>query len=339
MTLREKEITISQDLWIKDKLNLGNKFYKKQNVKEAVLQFQELLQLNYPIVVKKIKEDRFKFCEYTDSIGNKTENFTVYIMSDSSMKCGFLNNYKTIKENYHKNVYIFDEIDFMLNPMISELNFPDQEHPQEFKEFDKFYDLIYEVLYTIFITDKRTIDDELTSIIKKYPNAYTINPHFNVIDNTTPIIKDIKNYVKNKFTQKLKGRGVITENIDELLQKTDNDKNLLYMIYNFLNEPLESILTLINKKNYGTHSRTQELTINNTEIAETTETTCTKFAQTKSLEHGKDHGKDHGINIIVPFLYNDVPSINSQFTNPLLILGLTIIDYLLQKHNIFKLFN
>jgi hypothetical protein len=38
MTLRNKEITLSQDLWIKDKLNLGNKFYKKEDVKEAVLE-------------------------------------------------------------------------------------------------------------------------------------------------------------------------------------------------------------------------------------------------------------------------------------------------------------
>ena len=55
-------------------------------------------------------------------INNETTN--VYVLSDTTMKCGFLNDYNIVRSNAENNYYLFDEADTILNPLVSELNYP-----------------------------------------------------------------------------------------------------------------------------------------------------------------------------------------------------------------------
>jgi hypothetical protein len=82
--------------------------------------------------------------------------------------------------------------------------------------------------------------------------------------------------------------------------------NLMYILNMFLNDSLFTILTLINRKNYGS------ITSNDMNV----------------------------MNVIIPFSYVESPSYGSQFSNPILVMCLTIIEHLVYdkyKYSIEKL--
>jgi hypothetical protein len=257
----------------------------------------------YPIKIKMIKENRSQYFEYTQSLTKSNDGNTyVYVMSDTSMKCGFINNYKLIRENYNKHIYLFDEVDTILNPNVSELNYP-IDSKEQLRNYDDFFDIFYEILIKIYFNR----NTELKEILTEFSDDWTDYPHFNVINAKSPMIEKIQNYAKNIIIKYYIGIG--DTNIYKILQGEtidgieQRDVNVLYVIYNFINETLPSVMTFINRKNYG-------------------------LSDSKS------------VNIAIPFTYAEVPKNGSQFSNPIIILSLTILDYLLQikqlPHNIIN---
>ena len=226
---------------------------------------------------------------YTDSLKmSDNENYILNIMSDTTMKCGFLNDYNLIKNNFDKNVYLFDEIDTILNPLSSSLNFPIDDKIS-LKSFNIFFDTIFEVLTKIYIPNNR--DSKFKAILNKPENSnnWSDNPHFNIIDVTSQLMTEINKYISEFITQYLIANKIIKSNIDEI-----SDKNLLYSIYNLLKENIPSMLNMINRKNYG-------------------------------VDYDDKKNKS---SIIIPYSYGNAPSTGSQFSNPILVLGLTIINYI-----------
>ena len=69
-------------------------------------------------------------------------------MSDVTMKCGFINDSVSGDNNIpklkNKNLYIFDEVDTILNPLVSELSYPIEEY-KHFKNFDSYFNIIFDL--------------------------------------------------------------------------------------------------------------------------------------------------------------------------------------------------
>lgn len=271
-------------------------------VEQSLTKLLELLHLYFPINIKEIKEDRHANKEYTSSlIFDSDDNLNVYIMSDTSLKCGFINNYPLVLKNRDNHVYLFDEADTILNSSTSELNYPKGETKIEL--IKEVFDLFYEIYVKIYVKP----DETLNSILKKYPDSYGLEPHFNIIDYRPDFIDELKTWVREYIATYYRGdpklskliRNDFTETI--LDSVSDLDKlNLLYIIYNFLNNVFTVTLTMIDRTNFG-------LEFYKTDTP--ARTRVTNF-------------------LAIPFSYNDDPCIGSKFSNPLLTLCLTIISYI-----------
>ena len=75
-----------------------------------------------------------------------SNNLNVFIMSDTSLKSGFINNYDKILSKENKsNVYLFDEIDSIINPITSELNFPLSNTSKSIDGVEEIFELIYKI--------------------------------------------------------------------------------------------------------------------------------------------------------------------------------------------------
>ena len=333
-----------------------------------------ILSLNYPINVQILKEDRYTYKEYTKSLKNNINTHentytNVYIMSDTTMKCGFLNDYELIKNNKDKHYYIFDEIDSILNPSKSEVNYS-QGQPCRIELFDSLFTSIFNSITKIlFYSDK-----QFEGILKQNLNSWTNIPHFNIISKNKMIEEKIKNIFMNEF-KKYKP------------DNEDNKNNYYYSVNNFIQESSIHIFEMINRKHYGVSSDIEFKTVldnifnclcdildtnsnidtlkdnfkknyiskynNNISINEinndkeknllntfientlsyifnekntTTKTNIEIFKQYLLQNHGINYIESK--NIIVPFIYNEVPDNKSQYTNPLFTIALTIIAYL-----------
>jgi hypothetical protein len=245
-----------------------------------------LLSLNYPINVFMLEENRNEKYDYTQSlkvINNDTTN--VYVLSDTTIKCGFLNDYNIVRSNAQNNYYLFDEADTILNPLVSELNYPIS-HQQLLLHLDDYFVPLYKCLRQLYIDSERT--EIINKMLSEHPDSWTLYPHFNIIKNDTILMGKLKQYFINEF---VKYYSLTSE--QELIKL---NPNIVYTIYNFLNETFNSLFGMVNLQHFGIG----------------------------------DSSKD----IIVPYVYNDVPNVKSQFTNPLLTLSLTIISYIVKTPEI-----
>ena len=70
-----------------------------------------------------LTEDREHKQEFSSSF-DAHKRHVIYILSDVSLKCGMLNAYEKVKSNAKNALFIFDEVDSIVNPITSELNYP-----------------------------------------------------------------------------------------------------------------------------------------------------------------------------------------------------------------------
>lgn len=369
-----------------------------------VQQSYELLLRNlptyFPLSIQKLVEsggENMSF-EYTESLKSKNTLVNVYIMSDLSMKCGLLNDFDLIRQNSDKHMYLFDEVDSVLNPIVSGLNYPinfmnltnkEQEvnNQHGIKELNGCFDIIFDILYEIYngeqiveqfveqnesiinnlcdpsfeetdmykkmvyictVMDPPVFSDEehvfrekkdsfnklkdmyertkIVELYKKYSDHYLSEPHFNVISQDSELITKIKEHAVNRLLEYYKHNRVIRDNIercrndkdcDTLTNIDEDNRKLLYILYNFINISLPTCIYFINRKDYGVyhHTMIEELYGDNIHI---------------SMNH-----------CIIPFSYSEKPSIGSQFSNPILVTCLTIVNYLvrIKKDEIFELYD
>ena len=269
-----------------------------------------ILNLYFPINVKILKESRAPVSEYgkySDSVAKiNPDELQLYILSDTTMKSGFLNNYTAITANSQKHVYLYDEADTLIDPIVSELNYPIGDKIK-LANIEDYFGVLYQIINSIYKDN-----DELKGLLSGYVDKYESAPHFNIIDDDPPMLKVIRDYAINKIIENYPDNQLIRKifsNTDDkevisnivAMCKDENNIPLLYTLFNFLNEILPSIVTKINRKNYG---------LVNKEIPD---------------------DKKELINLtIVPFSYAETPKIGSLFSNPLLTMCLTIVDYIVQ---------
>jgi len=287
--------------------NSGNHMYivLPENLVNQSYEHLVMLNMYFPIIVQKIEESRDSESIFSQSVNSSNDlELKVFVMSDTTMKCGILNDKNfTIKKNVEKHCYLFDEVDTILDPIISELNYPDVKTETNLKSIDKFYDIVYDVLYDIFV--KNT--NEITQMLKEHENEYLTTPHF-YLKTHGDLSNKLKTYAKTKIVdsfrlnEKIKRGLENPENVDETYLKSlsDEDIQILMGLHNFISEALLSSLTLRNRHHYG--------------LSET-------FPKNQ---------KDI-LPIIVPFSYAEKPRDDSSFSNPILVMTLTTIDYIVQN--------
>jgi len=309
-----------------------------------------------------------------------------------------------------------------LNPLVSEINYPINGQ-MKLKVLDKFFDPLYKSLRQIFIENERP--SEIRGILEKNIDLWNRFPHFNMINNSenmkhelsggkqlvkleTSIIntlnilmgggsmsEELKKYIMNSV---IKFNGVDTE---EEFKKLDSD--LVYSLYNFMNESSSSLFKLINTQNYGVCDdfymknivdniisclenidMMQDVNMIRTDFSIYYVKNYSNFIKIDSIKNNHERellikfiadsipevvtqinklplevksdkikfyrkidiivknilymnhhiNYDETKNIVVPYVYNDVPNKKSQFTNPLLTLALTILSYIIGKPTI-----
>jgi hypothetical protein len=273
-------------------------------IEQSLKALTKSLSNYFPIKVSMLEEKRVKetvpiensYIWSLDLSKNREVN-NLYLISDVTMKCGFindsLNRWNKIVPNKNKNLYIFDEIDTILNPLVSELSYPIDKDAHYFENFESFYDIIFNCIESIITMT----DPLLISLLKGKENQYIQSPNLIIIDNS--LIVEIQKYIKNKIIDEFKklSNNEIIFYLDSTVgtftgtTKLEN-KQLAYIMHIFVSECIPSVITLINRKDYGID-------------------TDQYFA--------------------MPFKYADTPATGSQFSNPLIVLSLTICDYLIKK--------
>ena len=279
-------------------------------VRDSHKALTELIGTYFPIDVKWIREDRKFLHQYTQSLKiGKNHRVTIYIMNDTTMKCGFLKNdaYPIILDKSSDNAYLFDEIDTILNPITSELNFPREENLEPIRLFDVFYDYMYKVLHNIFKDNWNTI----YHILKDHSTSYDTIPHFNIINaSDTTFITKIQDYAKNIALRTFDNTNVTAfiHHNSSPGTPTQDEINLLYNYYSFINDVLPTALLFVNRKNYG-------------------------IGNGKHFDGSDDPAaKPYAI----PFAAAEQPSEGSDFNSPLLTTALTILAYKLNKKQLPK---
>jgi len=265
-------------------------------VEQSVTLLRANLSFYFPIIIDKFVEDRTQK-KFESATSSKSDPKTsVYITSDVSLKCALINNYEIVRQRSTHNIYLFDEVDTILNPNVSELNYPIGK-PIKLRYYSDWFNVIFDVMLEIFHNETRSKNPELNAILTKYMNSFVLIPHFHIIDKTTGLIPEIIEYAKKYIIENihipevsniLKGEQDIHS-----IRYTDNKKviDILYTIYQFIDQALPSSLIYISRANYG--------------ITETSK-------------------------IIIPFAYVESPVEGSQFSNPMIVLTLTIIEYIVQ---------
>lgn len=271
--------------------------------------YEHLVMLNmyFPVIVNVLDETRdsgenesIKFSESVEKKNNL--ELQLYIMSDTTMKCGILNDIdKKIQMNSSRHCYLFDEVDTVLDPIISELNYPNVATETKLKNTDKFYGIIYEILNDIYV--KNT--PEIIEMLKMHKLEYLTTPHF-YLKEKGELGRKIQEYALSKCVEHYKSnlaisKGLTQTNIDKTYLDTLTEENIsiLMALHNFISEALPASLLLRNRHHYGlstTIPRKQKVPLS----------------------------------IIVPFSYAEKPRDGSNFSNPILVMVLTTIDYLIQ---------
>lgn len=292
----------------------GPKIYlvlPEQLVRDSYEALKKIIGTYFPIDVKLIREGRINkkpqsnLTEYTSSLNQENHTTTVYIMNDITMKCGFLNNYTDIMNNSNKNVYLFDEIDTILNPTTSELNFPD-DTKESLKDYNVFFEYVYTTLTKIF----KNYEDHIQDTLDNHESSYTNVPHFNIVNaSDIPLFEKIQNFALDQVNiyyndtiirnyVSATDRTNYLESVKNIL--SDIQIQILYNLLTFINDALPTALVFINRKNYG---------IGNGKLG------------------------DNNMRAI-PFKSAEQPSEGSEFNSPILTIVLTILAYILNKYSL-----
>jgi hypothetical protein len=241
----------------------------------------------FHIDVKLINEERDKH-EFINSLP-KDSKFTLCVTSDTSLKCGFLNDKKFFNEKINNIIYIFDEIDTILDPIASELNYSDELYKLD--NFNEYFDSLYDIIKYLYKEDGLNKFKEIYRDKGVYDNLH----HFKLLDlSKYNEIKDICIYfikAKKLYTQRI--INIIEKNVISGEKLLSNEVNIIYVFTLFLKEVLPSMLQLSLRRDFGSYG---------------------------------NNDKKH---IIVPFSHVEQPMVGSQFNNPILVLCLTILEYLL----------
>lgn len=295
-------------------------------VNQSFEHLKSYLDMYFPILVNKCFEKRGMiesndFKTYLNTLQNEDEKsktyLDVYVLSDTSLKCGFLNDYNLVNNNKNNHIYLFDEADTILNPLISELNYPDG-NEVSIENISEWFSIIYCSFRKIYINNDELKSDTFRGILNKFPNDWSYQPHFYIINPKPEFIKEIKEWIKNSFKTYFKKKDLVIYdlfsdlNIDNLINNKDITEgkkisilNLLYVLNNIIDSVLPTVFSMINRVNFGVH----ELKIT----------------------------KNECLYVAIPFNYNEDPSLGSKFSNPLLTICLTMVDYILStKENSIK---
>lgn len=358
----------------------------KHLVQQSYNLFVKNIPSYFPITIQKLEEEGRENGkkEYTNSLdeNTKSKNIMVYIMSDLTMKCGFLNKFGKIRENAKNHMYLFDEVDTVINPITSGLNYPvkgvvgEQNNEFGIRELEYCFDIIFDILHEIYksedilnktmeqykgllpnydnsLTNSQNLykffnsaesleqntesykalnklyeDTKIVYIYDQYKNQYISEPHFNVVSQDSPLIQKIQEYVVDRLKKYYKQNQQIIKNLDlcfghddcvySVNEISEENKKILYILYNFINISIPTCVYFINRKDYGVYHHTIIKEID------------------KKL--GKIVGMNH---CVIPFTYSEKPSVGSQFSNPILVACLTIVNYIVRinKSEIFEIYD
>jgi hypothetical protein len=274
-------------------------------VQQSLEYLMSTLGLFYPINVKSFEETRdgenvgLMAKTLEESGSDKQYETYVYVISDTTLKCSFINSYDKTRLHYDKHAYLIDESHIILNPMVSELNYP-QTAPHVLSELSSYFDPIYDILKSLYVKSLRPVHvKEIVELDGQ--NDFSESPHLNVINSQAGGITLLKNYVISELTRYYDEHNdtvsSVLKNINDFEHLTKIDVvqydqktiDILYVLYNFINTVFPSVLEMKNRKDYGLVP--QLLTT-------------------------------------VPFAYAETPLINSKFISPLFTLILTITAYI-----------
>jgi hypothetical protein len=111
---------------------------------------------------------------------------------------------------------------------------------------DDYFTPLYRCLRQIYIDTERT--EIINIILSEHPDSWTLYPHFNIIKNDIILIQKLKQYFIDEFVRYY---GLTSE--QELIKL---NSNIVYTIYNFLNETFNQFGKLVDiimqkKKSYA----------------------------------------------------------------------------------------
>lgn len=393
LTTKSADITTNSNCYIV----LPEKLVNQSNDKLA-----SLFNLYFPINLRKCIETRTndsninqeqKFnLTYLETLSDSTNskidktNLNVFVMSDISLKSGFLNNYNLIIETNKNHIYLFDEVDTIINPITSELNYPLTNTTKSIENIAELFELFNKIYTNIYSYSSKSFNQ----ILCEYPNNYTQYPSFtitNVSDNE--FISKIKNWVRKTISKNLKTKGkqVIAKIIEfgfcssesdylkEIESLSLDELNMIYVINNYINVVFIPSLVMVNRVNYGTYFKSDEKQNNfddnknyqidtneifSAEVFEKiqeyythiktnipkcafediindTKTYNTINSQLKTQinldSQNTNNTDDLSKYLIIPFSNNEDPNIGSKFSNPIMTLCLTIINYIIRIGN------
>jgi len=384
LTTKSADITTNSNCYI----ILPEKLVNQSNDKLA-----SLFNLYFPINLRKCIETRtndiktnqeqkfnLTYLETLDSSSNSKidkTNLNVFVMSDTSLKSGFINGYGKIRESNKNHIYLFDEVDTIINPITSELNYPLSNSTKSIENITELFELFSKIYTFIYLNSTNSFK----KILEKYPNNYSQNPFTIINVSDIKFIDDIKNWARKIISKnfKTKGKKMIakiiefgfcgskSDYLEEIKLLELNELNLIYIINNFINIVFIPSLIMVNRVNYGTYFNSDKKQnkfddienyqndINelfSTEVFEkiqeyynhikTNVPKCefediikdmksfNKINYQINTQSNTDDFNDLSKYLIIPFSNNEDPNIGSKFSNPIMTLCLTIINYIIR---------
>lgn len=259
-----------------DLMNSKSNFYlvlPEKLVNPSVDKLTSLFSLYFPINIRKcietrenVKQEQKYNLTYLETLGESNSkldpyNLNVFVLSDTSLKSGFINDYNKVLDSNIKsnNVYLFDEIDTIINPLTSELNYP---LSLTTKSVDRI-ELLFDLMYKIYLNIYNDGSDSFKDILHKYPTQFKSNP-FTIINATNGnFISELKCWVRSTLSKHLKknykkiseiiSKGFV-KNYQEQINSMDIwELNFIYSINNFIDTIFIQSLMLVNRVDYGTN--------------------------------------------------------------------------------------
>ncbi len=300
-------------------------------VKQSAQVLGSILNMYFPINVRVCEEKRNNNdvnISYTQTLDISKDDIgsylNVYVLSDTSLKCGFINSYEEVlynsKENNH--IYLFDEADSILNPITSALNYPKENTVVNMIGLNEYFGILYDIFLLLY--KKPELNSELNDLLIKNKAYYIESPHFLTFKENIVFIKSLQswviNYLHERLVKNLKTKLIaeyikllnnsnakeedFINQIDKISENPDklNILNILYSLINFIKTVFPYVITLKNRVNFGLG----ELSFSN------------KLNKTVKAY------------LAIPYIYNETPATGSKFSNPMVTLSLTMIDYIIQ---------
>jgi hypothetical protein len=260
----------------------------------------------FDVDILNIKYDRGSF-----TIDDMIRENSIMIMSDNSLKAFKLNffnqskgeSFNRVKEILDQNVFIMDEIDDMYNPVKSELNYPIGT-PQMLDMFYLSSNILYDVILSLYFDNRY---DDVRDTLYEQPNVKS-KPHLIITEYNEdirkillPLFLDVINKHNEPFKEYVDFERLIINN-DIILKRdlSENEMVVTNTIYHIFARILPAIVGKIHRLNFGLGNLIGVPTANKVR---------------KELL------------IAVPFTSQDRPDLKSEFSDPLITLGLTILAY------------